>query len=168
MSNDGFVTVTHKDGRTAEITPAEVAFYGSLGFAPTGDYTAAGDAAPASTTAPEHPALNSTDQRLDLVVDELRGLRADLSQPGESVEMNALASLDAPLLDEIQGLRADLARYFGKDQPPEGDVVELRGIGTTSTTTTAAPTPTTSTTPAPEPVSDTAGTIATKRAKSQN
>lgn len=80
----GFVKVRHADGREADVTAGEVAFYRSMGFDPAkgsagGD---GGDEAPAANDRPL-PAANGTDQRLDLLIDEIRGLRADLAARGE-------------------------------------------------------------------------------------
>lgn len=72
-----FVLVKHSDGRTADITAAEVAYYQSIGFAPVDGSVVEGDApvAPAALPAP----VNGTEQRLDLLIGEMRGLRADFA-----------------------------------------------------------------------------------------
>lgn len=76
-----FVKVRHPDGRSADITPGEIPMYRSIGFKPVdGSITTEVDASgsPVVEDAPLS-AVNGTDQRLDLVLEELRGLRADLA-----------------------------------------------------------------------------------------
>jgi hypothetical protein len=85
-----FVKVRHEDGREADITTGEVAFYKTLGFKPVDDAPDVSQAAAGQAEAPATPlaAANGTDQRLELVLDELRGLRADLKAiwaPAEQV-----------------------------------------------------------------------------------
>ena len=79
-----FVKVRHDDGREAEITEDEVAYYRSMGFVPVAG-SAVDRAGPPAVTNQVAPA-NGTDQRLDLILDELRGLRADLAGAKESAE----------------------------------------------------------------------------------
>ena len=75
-----FVKVRHADGRDADITPAEVPFYRSIGFEPVdGEASAIVPGVLASGSAGPAAPANGTDQRLDLVLAELRGLRADLA-----------------------------------------------------------------------------------------
>lgn len=127
-----FVTVRRADGGTADITLAEVPAYRAMGFVPldTVDLTGLPAGRPAASAGGAPPAATSTDQRLDLVIEELRGLRVDLVnafQPSEG-ELAALPALELnlePLLDELRGLRADLG---GPVAAPvtDGDPVELR------------------------------------------
>lgn len=125
-----FVKVRHKDGREAEITAAEVAFYRSIGFAPVdGSVVESPGGADEGATAPVQPPANGTDQRLDLVLDELRGLRADLAaarngapaEPadGETVELREPQEPETPAGSETGSFsepseawtRADLDAY---------------------------------------------------------
>lgn len=73
-----FITVTHKDGRTADITAGEVAFYQSIGFHPA-DGTVVDGETPASEPAGLPAPIDGTEQRLDLLIGEIRGLRADIA-----------------------------------------------------------------------------------------
>jgi hypothetical protein len=151
-----FVKVTHKDGRSAEITAGEVAFYRSLGFEPEAGYTPSGDDAEGQARAAKDallPAASGTDQRLDLVIGELRGLRAAFDRFSEPVEAAELEAIEmpplevdfSPVVDELRGLRADLAKASAPAEPETGESVELRGIGSAGTATaTTTPEPTTS------------------------
>lgn len=133
-----FVKVRHADGREADITPAEVAFYKSIGFkAVDGAEPLVAPAPPAVSGDPAAAGgplavANGTDQRLDLVLDELRGLRSDLAGSFGTVEGVELESLPAlglnldPLLDEIRGLRADLAGHRESKPVADGEPIELK------------------------------------------
>ena len=81
-----FVKVQHGDGREAEITEDEVKYYRSMGFEPVKGSATDRDV-PVAATNPGAPA-NGTEQRLDSILDELRGLRADLAggAPAEPVD----------------------------------------------------------------------------------
>lgn len=170
MNRAGFLTVKHKDGREAEITESEVAFYGSLGFAPVDGYTPSGERQASAAPPAVQPPTNGTDQRLDLLIAEIQGLRAEFTKAFDSSDVEALELPELqvnfePVVDELRGLRADLAKASAsKPEPHDGETVELRGIGTTSTTTTSAPTTTsTTTTPAPDVVPDMASTLPERR-----
>lgn len=129
-----FVKVRHADGREADITKAEVAYYRSMGFNPVdgsvNDGSDPGERPPAANDPPAP--TNGTDIRLDLVLDELRGLRSDLAafrgqnaeeptEPadGETVDLREPAQgepadgvarmPETPNLDDIK--RADLNAY---------------------------------------------------------
>lgn len=113
-----FVKVRHQDGRSADITEAEVPFYRSLGFDPVdgqalGGLPATQDAAP-----------------VDPLVDEIRGLRRDLAAIFSPTDVAGELAVFEPdpridqILDELKAIRAVIA-------PPAieragGDQVELR------------------------------------------
>lgn len=101
---------------------------------------------------PTQAATSGTDERLDLVIEELRALRADLA----AAPVGTRKRVDA-LIDDVAAVN---------DEPRDGETVELRGSArtpaaspkgrtkmaaerdaestTTTTTTTAAPKPTNS------------------------
>lgn len=107
-----FVTVRDAGGREAEITEDEVASYRSMGFKPVDGAVDDRPGSPAvAATQPLEPA-SGTDQRLDLVLEELRGLRADF------------AAFYAPV--EIAELPAD------------GETIQLREPAETKPTDSAA------------------------------
>lgn len=97
----GFVTVQHKDGREAQITAGEVVFYKTIGFTPvTGSVIedaggAQGQEEPGSLQAP----ASGTDQRLDLILDELRGLRSDWAATFDSVADDELEPADGETIE---------------------------------------------------------------------
>lgn len=99
----GFITVKHKDGREAEITAGEVDFYKSIGFKPVPGSVIEDAGADGEETAPVATPVNGTDQRLDLLIDEIRGLRADIAATFVPFEIG-----------ELEG------------EPADGDTVELR------------------------------------------
>jgi hypothetical protein len=135
-----FVKVRHDDGREADITAEEIASYGEMGFEPVDkEAVKAAKADRKESKGHDRPmsAANGTDQRLDAILDELRGLRKDLATANEP-----------------------------QPAAVSGETVELRGAGeaahdavpmpfteptTTTTTTTPKPTATTTTTAAPAP-----------------
>jgi hypothetical protein len=81
-----FVTVRDDGGREAEITEDEVASYRAMGFKPVDGTTSERDGAPAVAASQPSTPANGTDQRLDLLLDEIRGLRADLAAAKEPTE----------------------------------------------------------------------------------
>jgi hypothetical protein len=128
----GFVKVRHADGREADITAGEVAFYRSMGFGPVGGSaieTAAPGGAASTATDPPPSAITGTDMRLDAIHAELRAIR-------------------------------DLLTPAAANSPADGGTVELRGAGT-SVAATTTPAPTTSSTTTPPPTTTSAPTTAT-------
>lgn len=134
----GFVKVKDAKGREAEIMPAEIDQYRAIGFSPVAGQVIDGVAVN-DTAAPSAPmaAANGTDQRLDAILDELRGIRAALSAESiEPVELEALAMPELniePLLDElrglrsdIQGLRSDFAPSQAPVEPADGETIVLK------------------------------------------
>ena len=110
-----FVSVKHKDGRTAEITADEVAFYRSIGFTPV-DGAVIDDVEVAQKSLGQLPTpVTATDQRLDLILDELRGLRADFAATFASVE------LDAEEVTDGTGIT------LREPDPPHGDTTSVAG-----------------------------------------
>lgn len=122
-----FVKVRHADGREADITAAEVAFYGSMGFELVDGSVSASAPAPASGTTG------------DPLLDEIKGLRSDLTGIFGSAEPieGELASLQYEpdprldlVLDELRGLRGDLVAIFGPSkqgtETADGETVELK------------------------------------------
>ena len=61
------------------------------------------------------PPASGTDQRLDAILDELRGLRADLERAPVAVRQR------------VDRLADDVAALGGPEEPREPETVELRG-----------------------------------------
>lgn len=90
-----FVKVKHADGREADVTPQEVAYYGSIGFAPVDRLavpTASGDAASPANDLP--PVVTAADQwsaaivaRLDRLVDAMTPVLLADPIEGETIEV---------------------------------------------------------------------------------
>lgn len=113
-----FVKVRHQDGRSADITEAEVPFYRSLGFDPVDGQALAGvpakqDAAP-----------------VDPLVDEIRGLRRDLSAIFSPADVAGELAVFEPdpridqIIDELKAIRAAVAPAAA--EPAASEQIELR------------------------------------------
>ncbi len=130
-----FVKVRHPDGRSADITEGEIPMYRSIGFDPVDGHVQTLDGLPPSkVAAPLLPAANGTDQRLDLVIEELRAIRASLDPgepgelvPGDLIELQGYGNdeLLTQVLNELRGLRADL-NGTTPAEPADGEPIELR------------------------------------------
>ena len=144
-----FVKVRHPQRGDADITPGEVAYYRTMGFEPVDPAAAkaAGAGQPEPAKNELAPSANGTDQRLDLVLDELRGLRSDLAgirtaltpveiepQDGEPIELKEPATGEA-------ALAANSNLTGASDIKAEDDTViaQARGTGAPDTAATADP-----------------------------
>jgi hypothetical protein len=133
MANE-FVKVKHEDGRTAEITQGEVAYYGTLGFEPVdGRRVARADAGDdAAASGEPMAAANGTDQRLDLILDELRGLRADIAKPAEAGAITFHIHADGNPEQVADAVFRQFSRELGlaiatePSEPKDGDTIQLR------------------------------------------
>jgi hypothetical protein len=114
-----FVTVKHKDGRQAEITFGEVAFYKSIGFKPVdGSVIEEGESDQEASASVQTP-VSGTDQRLDILIDEIRGLRGDWAATFAAAEPIEIEPEDGETVELREPEKSEPAKSASEPDAPK-------------------------------------------------